>query len=233
MIDLVRQREREMAIGINVQDEDSAFSLTLVLGNRYAPDVVWTVQLIHDMFVERGDLRNAVGRENRLSIRATIGEERVWLRTARNRIGKIASYNGSCDVSAGRRKNIVVIIRGIVVVFVALAVCCVLANLEMELFFLNDFIDRGECEWGERLCDRGEGGWDEPLFHCSNGACSGWKTMFGSSSGESRSSGLPVNKPIDGRTVEVGARGNAARAGSRQHGNVFGNRKLRRETARR
>ena len=34
---------------------------------------------------------------------------------------------------------------------------------------------------------------------------------------------------IDRRTVEVGARGYAARAGRRQHGNVFGDRKLRRK----
>ena len=29
--------------------------------------------------------------------------------------------------------------------------------------------------------------------------------------------------------MEIGARGNAARAGGRQHGLIFGNRKLRRE----
>src|SRR4029077_10273292 len=149
MINLVGQRERELAIRIDMENEDGAFGLAFVLRYRYAPDVVCAVQLIHDLLADRGDLRNAVGREDRMSIRPGVGAERERTPYAAVHDGREVAGDDVCCVVG--RQIVGVITRLVVVVFVARAVCDILATLKMELFFLNDSSDRGEGEWSERL----------------------------------------------------------------------------------
>ena len=124
VIDLVGQRERELAIRIDMENEDGAFGLAFVLRDRYAPDFVCAVQLVHDLFADRGDLRNAVGGEDRMSIRPGIGaeRERAAYATVHDR-REIAGDDVRCVVG---RQIVGVIIRLVVVVFVAVAVASML-----------------------------------------------------------------------------------------------------------
>ena len=184
MIDLVGQRERELASRIDVQDEDGAFTLS-VFRDCYAPDFVCAVQLIHDLFADRGDLRNAVGGEDGMSIRAGVGDERQRAAdaTVHDR-GEVAGDDVRCIVG---RQIVGVIIRRVVVVFVAVAVgdvnrTLLLLNLKPELFFLDQSVETVEGERDEGVFREQRGRGDRELDS-------------GSSSGGSRSSGLPVNKP--------------------------------------
>ena len=125
MIDLVSQRERELAIRIDMENEDDPFAFA-VLRDRHAPDFVCAVQLIHDLFADRGDLRNAVGREDRMSIRPGVGDERERTPYAAVHDGREVAGDDVCCVVG--RQIVGVITQLVVVVFVARAVCDILAN---------------------------------------------------------------------------------------------------------
>src|SRR4029079_2215208 len=87
MIDLVGQREGEVAVTVNVHDEDSA--LGTVTRVRHAPDLVAAMLLPEDIFTDRGDLHAVLG-EDRCAVRAIVDEEREGT-TAGNQAGDVAA----------------------------------------------------------------------------------------------------------------------------------------------
>ena len=138
-----------------------------VLRDRYAPDFVCTVQLIHDLFADRGDLRNAVGGEDRMSIRPGVGDERERAANATvHDRGEVAGDDVRCVVG---RQIVGVIVRLVVVVFVAVAVgdvihrTLLLLNLKAELFFLDQAVEVAEGERDEGVFREQRGRGDREL----------------------------------------------------------------------